>query len=196
MARLVWLGALCSLAFLGLSGCGSGGGGATPSDPGDWRSQVHTIRIGVRGSEEDPMVLKRWDALERHLSDAAGVPVKIYQASDYNGVIQAMASGQIEMASMGAGSFANLYSQIGDMAVPIATKRDSHGLRGYYSSIVVRSDSNYHSIEDLQGKSLAFIDFNSTSGYIYPRWMMRNEGIVILTRSLGVWPSRAGTRKP
>ena len=177
MVRLLWLGLLSILGAFSLSGCGSSKSETLSTDPDDWRSQIDVIRAGVKGSEEDPAVLRRWDALQRYLEDATGLPVKFYEASDYNGIIQAMASGQIHLASMGAGSFANIYSQIGDRAVPIFTSRDTHGNRGYYSTIVVRSNSEFESIEDLEGKSLAFVDFNSTSGYIYPRWKMREEGI-------------------
>ena len=176
MVRFLSLSFLALVGAMGLVGCGSGGE-ETVVDPNDWRSQVKTIRIGVRGSEEDPIVLRRWEALEEMLVDVTGLPVKVYEASDYNGIIQALASGQIEFASMGAGSFANLYSQVGEIAVPIVTKRDTHGMRGYYSSIVVHADSGIESIEDLKGRSLAFIDFNSTSGYIYPRAAMREQGI-------------------
>lgn len=177
MHRLLCLGFLSLLGAASLSGCGSSRSETLDHDPGDWRSQVREIRAGVKGSEEDPAILRRWDALQRHLEDATGLPVKFYEASDYNGIIQALASGQIDLASMGAGSFANIHSQIGDLAVPLFTARDSYGNRGYYSTIVVRSDSEFQTIEDLEGKSLAFVDFNSTSGYIYPRWKMREEGI-------------------
>lgn len=177
MARRCWLGALC-LAFIStLTACGGGGSETVAEGPDDWRAEVKVLRAGVKGSEEDPAVLRRWDTLQRHLEEVTGIPVKFYEASDYNGIIQAMASGQIDLASMGAGSFANIHAQIGDLAQPIFASRDSHGNRGYFSSIVVRAESDYYSIDDLRGQSLAFVDFNSTSGYIYPRWQMRQEGV-------------------
>ena len=176
MLRFFCLSFLALVGAMGLAGCGAGGDDVVV-DPNDWRSQVKVIRMGAKGSEEDPATLRRWKALEQLLVDTTGLSVKIYEASDYNGIIQALASGQIEFATMGAGSYANLYSQIGEIAMPMVTSRDTRGLRGYYSSIVVRAGSGFETIEDLEGKSLAFIDFNSTSGYIYPRFAMRAEGI-------------------
>ncbi len=176
MVRFLSLSFLALVGAMVLVGCGSGAE-ETVVDPNDWRSEVDVIRMGAKGSEDDPATLRRWDALEALLIDVTGLPVKIYEASDYNGIIQAMASGQIEFSSMGAGSFANLYSQVGDAAIPVVVSTDSRGLRGYYSSVVVRADSEFQTLDDLKGKSLAFIDFNSTSGYIYPRFAMRAEGI-------------------
>jgi len=177
MARRCWLGAFC-LAFIAtLTACGGGGSETVAEGPDDWRAEVKVLRAGVKGSEEDPAVLRRWNRLKANLEEATGVPVEFYEASDYNGIIQAMASGQIELASVGAGSFSNLHAQIGDMAQPLFAKEDSQGVRGYYSSIIVRADSDYHSIEDLRGQSLAFVDFNSTSGYIFPRYKMREQDV-------------------
>jgi phosphonate transport system substrate-binding protein len=42
---------------------------------------------------------------------------------------------------------------------------------------MVRSSSPYRTLADLKGKKIAFVDFNSTSGYIFPRRAMRNQGI-------------------
>lgn len=178
MLRPLWFCLTCVCLVVGLNACGDGGSEKSVADgPDDWRSEVKVIKAGMKASEEDPAVLRRWDRLKAHIEDATGVPVEIYEASDYNGVIQAMASGQIQLASMGAGSFANLHAQIGENADVLVAKEDSLGNRGYYSSILVRADSPYQSIEDLKGKTLAFVDFNSTSGYVYPRWKMRQQGI-------------------
>ena len=135
------------------------------------------VRIGHASSLEDPAVLARWDLFISHLEEATGLPVKMYQATDYNGTIQALSSGQLDIGSMGGGAYANVNSQIGDLVEPLFHRRDSADRRGYYSSIVVRRDSAYQTIEDLEGARIAFVDFNSTSGYIHPRWAMRQQGI-------------------
>jgi ABC-type phosphate/phosphonate transport system substrate-binding protein len=43
--------------------------------------------------------------------------------------------------------------------------------------IATRKGSPIRTLQDLKGKSIAFVDFNSTSGYLYPRKMMRGDGI-------------------
>lgn len=162
--------------ILAIVACSASGETEKPIS-GDWRSEIKEIRMGTKASEEDPIALRRMNLVKDYLEEATGLPVKVYQASDYNGIVQALAAGQIDISTMGAGSYANVEDQIGDLADPILVRRSSNGLSAYYSTIVVRADSPYHSIEDLNGATLAFVDFNSTSGYIYPRWSMRKEGI-------------------
>ena len=166
---------LASLFFL--SNCSDAGAKHDAEATGHWRDQVTRLRMGSRASEEDPIAVRRIELVQDYLENATGVPVKIYQAGDYNSIIQALSTGQIDISSMGAGSYSNVYAQIGEGAEPILVRRDTNGESGYYSTIVVKSDSPYYSIEDLEGVTLAFVDFNSTSGYIYPRWAMRQQGI-------------------
>lgn len=47
----------------------------------------------------------------------------------------------------------------------------------YNSLIITRKDSNIKTLEDLKGKNFAFTDIGSTSGYIYPNFMLFQAGI-------------------
>ena len=172
--RLTGLGCLAAVM---LSACSGPPEKAERQHPDDWRAEVQSLKFGSSASEDEPIALRRIHIVQEYLTEALDLPVRVYQTSDYNGNIQALSSGQVEFATMGGGSYANVDAQIGEKAEPILVRRDTMGLSGYYSTIVVRADSPYQSIEDLRGETLAYVDFNSTSGYIYPRWAMRNEGI-------------------
>jgi phosphonate transport system substrate-binding protein len=152
-----------------LAGCGQ----HARSDDG----QMQQVRMAMMGSQNDPAIARRWIAFKAMIEHATGLPVKIYQSSDYNGTIQAMASNQVDVAAMAGGGYANLDAQIGKLAAPILTVRDAEGAIGYYSAIIVKRDSPYRSIRDLKGRSLGYVDFNSTSGYLFPRAKMREQGI-------------------
>ncbi len=152
-----------------LAGCGKQAGG------GD--VQMRQVRMAMQGSQNDPAIARRWTAFKALIERATGLPAKIYQSSDYNGTIQAVASNQVDVAAMAGGGYANLDAQIGKLAAPILTVRDAEGGIGYYSAIIVKRDSPYRTILDLKGRSLGYVDFNSTSGYLYPRAKMREQGI-------------------
>lgn len=161
------------LAALALGACG---GQAEVAD-GDWRAQMKQVRMAVRGSEDDPMITRRLTAYKTYISEAVGLPVKLFESSDYNGTIQALSSGQVDIATMAGGSYANVDAQIGDKASPILTIRQAEGDTGYYSALLVKADSPYRTVEDLKGKTLGYTDFNSTSGYLFPRSVLRDQGI-------------------
>jgi phosphonate transport system substrate-binding protein len=57
------------------------------------------LRISMQGSNDDPALVKRREAYQQFLGKATGRPVKLYESSDYNGVIQALASGQVDVAT-------------------------------------------------------------------------------------------------
>lgn len=166
-------GAILAAIGLGLAGCS---GEAKLSD-GTWQSEMREVRMAVRGSEDDPMITRRLTAYKDYLSRATGLPVKLYESSDYNGTIQALSSGQVDIATIAGGGYANVDAQIGDLAEPILTIRQAEGDIGYYSGLLVMASSPYKSIQDLKGKTLGYVDFNSTSGYLYPRAVMRSQGI-------------------
>lgn len=173
-ASLGWKWAGCVLAAVLLSSCGSE---QADLPAGSWQAEMGKIRAAVRGDEADPDRAATWDGYRQHLREYIGLEVETFEASDYNGVIQAVSSGQVDFAPMGGGSYANVDAQVGDKAKPVLIIRQAEGNTGYYSALAVRAGSPYKSIADLKGKTIAFVDFNSTSGYIYPRKTMLDQGI-------------------
>lgn len=166
-------GAILAAISLGLAGCG----GEVEVSDGAWQSEMRQVRMAVRGSEDDPLITRRLTAYKDYLSRATGLPVKLYESSDYNGTIQALSSGQVDIATIAGGGYANVDAQIGELAEPILTIRQAEGDIGYYSGLLVMANSPYKSIQDLKGKTLGYVDFNSTSGYLYPRAVMRSQGV-------------------
>ncbi len=169
LGRSIALGALLILAACDAK--------KADSDASGWRKEVGQIRIGANIGEEDPTALARMEAYQDYISKSTGLPVKVFKAADYNGVIQAIASGQLELAVMGPAAYANARAQMGDKVEPILARRSAEGLYGYFSTIVVRADSPYRTLEDLRGKSVGYVDFNSASGYVYPRWALKQQGV-------------------
>ncbi len=166
-------GVILAAIGLGLAACG----GEAKAPDGAWQSQMREVRMAVRGSEDDPIITRRLTAYKTYIGKATGLPVKLYESSDYNGTIQALSSGQVDIATIAGGGYANVDAQIGELAQPILTVRQAEGDIGYYSGLLVMANSPYRSIQDLKGKTLGYVDFNSTSGYLFPRAVMREQGI-------------------
>jgi phosphonate transport system substrate-binding protein len=53
-----------------------------------------------------------------------------------------------------------------------------HGKTSYTSRFYVRKDSGLKTLEALRGKTIAFVDPGSTSGYVYPMVMLMKKGLV------------------
>jgi phosphonate transport system substrate-binding protein len=97
-----------------------------------------------------------------------GVPVKIFAPADYNGVIEGLLGGNLDMAWLGASGYAKVFLTNPDAVEPVLTKINKDGSFGYYSIGFARVDSGINSLDDMKGKVFGFGDPNSTSGYLIP----------------------------
>jgi phosphonate transport system substrate-binding protein len=94
--------------------------------------------------------------------------VKHVTATDYRGTIEALKFKKAEIGHLGPKSYveasANNYANV----EPVAQLQLANGSLGYRSCLIVHGDSDMFSPEDTAGKTFAFNDPNSTSGYLVP----------------------------
>lgn len=149
---------------------------ATSAQAQPTKSPVKEFRIGLLGGENTTDRLARYDDFQKLLQAKLGMPVKLFPASDYAGVMQGIAAGQLEAAEFGASGFAGAYLDC-KCIEPIVVPRENDGSTYYYSVILTRADSGIKSLADLKGHSLAWADPNSTSGYLIPSATLKTQGI-------------------
>ncbi len=159
--------------------------------PGEraWRAQVPQLRIGLIGGENEADRLARHDGYKRLLEETFRVPVRLFPAADYAGVLQAFSARQVEMASLGAAGYASAWIDTHGGIEPLVVAEEEDGSIAYHSVMVVRADSGITTLEQMRGKSLAWADPNSTSGYLIPRFALRRAGIGVES---GQYFSRTG----
>lgn len=137
---------------------------------------VKVLRIGLDGSENEADQIRNTQCVADGLKAFTGVDeVQIFPSPDYNGVIQGLLGGTIDIASMGASSYAAIYLQKPDAVDPILTYTQSDGSSGYYSIMVARKDSGIKTLADAKGKKIGFADPDSTSGYLVPSVTLPKE---------------------
>ena len=142
--------------------------GAVLAMPHLVRAQTKLIRVGLIPSEDSRAMLESsqqlLDALEKNL----GIKVQGFVASDYNGVIEAMRSGHVEVAYLGPFSYV-----LGTTVAPIeafaTAETAKSGRTFYHSQIITRKDSGIKEVKDLKGRTFAFVDPSSTSGHLFPK---------------------------
>ena len=129
---------------------------------------IKEFNIGILGGENAQDRMTSNECYRAAVEASLGVPVKLFTPADYDGVIQGLLGGTIDMAWLGASAYAKIY-----LTDPIAvevrlTKQNLNDSTGYYSIGFARKDSGITRIEDAKGKSFAFAEPNSTSGYLVP----------------------------
>ncbi|MGY6697675.1 MAG: phosphonate ABC transporter substrate-binding protein [Roseinatronobacter sp.] len=143
----------------------------------DWRADFGTYNIGILSGENEADRLRRYSCLQELMTQTLGVPVELYPAADYAGVMQGLLAGQLHQAGLGASGYAGIYLQDPEAVEVVMTSANVDGSLGYYSIIVTRADSGIETIDDMAGRSLAYADANSASGYLFPRAELRLAGI-------------------
>jgi phosphonate transport system substrate-binding protein len=141
----------------------------------DWRDEVPVFRIGLLGGENEADRLRDHACQEAYLEERLGVDVELFPASDYAGVMQGLLAGQLEFAGLGSAGYAGIYLQDETAVEPLYTVMQSDGSLGYYSVMYSLADSGIESLADMEGRSLAFADPNSTSGYLVPSFELAEE---------------------
>jgi phosphonate transport system substrate-binding protein len=149
---------------------------ALPAFAQDWKADYKIVRFGILSGENESDRIARYTPFEEYLEKTLGVDVEIFTAGNYDGVIQALAANQIEFAFLGSSAYAAAYTASEGNVVPLLTSVQEDDSTGYFSIIAVRCDSGYKSLDDLKGKTLAFADPDSTSGYAVPLYNLVQQG--------------------
>lgn len=130
--------------------------------------EITQFNIGILGGENAQDRMTSNECYRTAIEEALGVPVKVFTPADYDGVIQGLLGGTLDMAWLGASGYAKIYLTDPEAVTPVLTKQNIDGSTGYYSIGLARKDSGITSIEEARGRSFAFADPNSTSGYLVP----------------------------
>nr|WP_246054930.1 phosphonate ABC transporter substrate-binding protein [Paracoccus gahaiensis] len=138
--------------------------------------EITEFRIGLLGGENAQDRMASNECLRGYAEEALGVPVRLFTPADYNGVIQGLLGGALDMAWLGASAYAAVYVADENAVEPVLVKTNLDGSYTYHSIGFARTDSGITSVADMEGKSFAFADPNSTSGFLIPNVELPAEG--------------------
>lgn len=124
----------------------------------------------------DPTALQEaGDAFAQTLTRLTGHPFRVFVASDYAGVVEALRSRRVDLAFVHPVGYVLANREAG---CQILVRDIWQGRTSYSAKIFVRKVSGISRLEDLRGKTIAFVDPASSSGYIYPMVLLIKRGLV------------------
>jgi phosphonate transport system substrate-binding protein len=130
--------------------------------------EITEFRIGLLGGENAQDRLASNECFRAYTEEALGVPTRLFTPADYNGVIQGLIGGTLDLAWLGASAYAAVWLNDPEAVDPVLVKTNLDGSYMYYSIGFARTDSGITSLDDMEGRSFTFADPNSTSGYLIP----------------------------
>jgi phosphonate transport system substrate-binding protein len=129
---------------------------------------ITEFRIGILGGENAQDRMNSNECLRVYTEELLGVPTKIFAPADYNGVMQGLLGGTIDLAWLGASAYAGVFVENPEAVDVVLVKTNLDGSFSYHSIGFARKDSGITSLADMKGKKFGFGDPNSTSGYLVP----------------------------
>ena len=142
-------------------------GGPATAQPG--------LHLVLTPSQKPTDLLAAGEEFGRVLGGLVGVPVRVTVASDYAAVIEALRNRTADLAFVHPGGYVLAHREA---RATIVARNLWHGKSSFTSRIFVRREAGIKSVEELRGKSMAFVDPASSSGYIYPMVLLVQRGLV------------------
>jgi len=135
------------------------------------------LKIALIPSEDSRAMIKQSKVLINSLSEQLGVEVEGFVATDYNGVIEALRAGHVDIAYLGPFSYVKA-AEVADVEAFVVAETAKAGDVAYHSQIIAPANADdINQLSDLKGKDFAFVSPTSTSGYVFPYVGLRSEGI-------------------
>ena len=134
-----------------------------------------TLTLALTPSRDPTALKEAGDAFAKAITQVSGVPVKAIVASDYAGVIEALRSKRVDLAFVHPVGYVLANREAG---CQILVRDIWQGKTAYTARFYVRKDRGIRRLEDLRGKTVAFVDPASSSGYIYPMVLLIKHGLV------------------
>ena len=112
--------------------------------------------------------------LADYLAKKLGREVKLFTVDTWEGLAKSLASGETDIALMGPWGYVLANHTAG---AQVAATILYDGKPEYFAIMVTNPKSGINSIQDLKGKTFAFGDKGSTSGYLIPSYHFQKQGI-------------------
>ena len=110
----------------------------------------------------------------KYLQDALQMPVKLVQRKTYGEINSLIRKGKVDLAFICTGAY--VYGNLKKFSSVVAVPKINGNIT-YNAYIIVHKPSNIHKLKDLRGKSFAFMDPLSNTGYFYPMDLFKQHGI-------------------
>ncbi|MBI2525188.1 MAG: phosphate/phosphite/phosphonate ABC transporter substrate-binding protein [Candidatus Rokubacteria bacterium] len=142
---------------------------------------------GTAGAAEQPLIIaltpsrdpsalqEAGEAFAKTLTRLSGVPVRAQVASDYAGVVEALRSRRVDLAFVHPVGYVLASREAG---CQILVRDIWQGKVAYTARFYVRKSAGLKRLEELRGKTVAFVDPASSSGFIYPMVLLVKKGLV------------------
>jgi phosphonate transport system substrate-binding protein len=110
-----------------------------------------------------------------YLTETTPYQFELKLSRGYKEELQALADGTTQLGILGDVAFVEAWVRHGVM--PILRPLNDEGKPFIRSAIIVHANSPIKTIQELRGKHIAFASIHSTTGNLFPRYMLNLQGV-------------------
>lgn len=171
MKKIKKLAVLCAslLLLIAAAGCTKSDGDAENTDSA-WPAK---LVIAQMPDENNPDAGTKNDSFRTALQDALGIEVEELEGSEYSVGIEAMKAGKLDIMLVSPMSYYQA-KRVANVEPLVTT--GTQGQAPYKTVFITQAErTDIQTLEDLKGKTFAFVDPASSSGYMYPKAKLVTE---------------------
>lgn len=135
---------------------------------------AQTIQFCLTPSISTSQIQKNGTYIKDFLQKETGLTIELIVPKTYEAMVAQFGKGQACFGILSSHTYVMAHKKYG-ATVKLRTIR--YGSSVYYGQIIARAGSGITTIQDLQGKTMAYTDKLSTSGYLYPKALLDNNKI-------------------
>ena len=144
---------------------------------GDLGSETAPIQVLFVPSVDVDFMISSGDLIEQGLFDATGLYFEVSVPTSYAATIEEMCASPTNTIGFIPAMGYALANQLCGVEPALASER--YGWNVYWAQFIVARDSDIQTLEDLEGKTWAYPDVTSTSGYLFPTALFAELGITV-----------------
>ncbi len=132
------------------------------------------IKMYFTPSVDSETITNNSEKFLKYLEEKTGLYFKSGIPTSYIAVVEAFGSSKADVAVMNSFGYILANQKYGAQAKLTVVR---YGKKSYQGQIIARVDSGINTIKDLAGKNFAFTDASSTSGFMFPKKILKDNGI-------------------
>jgi phosphonate transport system substrate-binding protein len=141
------------------------------NNSGDDAERPDTIRFadtGVEGMEE---LQREFEPFKNAMEEALDIEVEFFAVTDRIVGATALEYDQVDVMLAGPSEYVQINNVVPESYPFVGVERDE-----YHAAFIVHEDSEYETLDDIVGTSIAMKDAGSTSGHVGPSSILIEEG--------------------
>ena len=137
-------------------------------------SADNPVKMFFVPSVDAKLIEEKSDLIKKFLEKDTGYSFKVSIPSSYVAVVEAFGTSRADIASLNTFGYILANEKYGVQAKLVVIR---FGSDTYQAQIIAKSTSKIGGIKDLAGKKFAYVDPASTSGYLLPAKLFKDNGV-------------------